>query len=137
MVVVEEEPLVGGDADPVPTPHLTLKLAGGPAGVSEDEERAPGALAPAHRLQDLGVRRERDAVLDDARRSACVVLGVQDEHARWLHRSAVVHPDATAHALAVHAEPREEIRERDLANGDRKSTRLNSSHLVISYAVFC
>src|SRR5256885_16205071 len=25
----------------------------------------------------------------------------------------------------------------DLAHGDRKSTRLNSSHLVISYAVFC
>src|SRR5256885_12109421 len=25
----------------------------------------------------------------------------------------------------------------DLAQGDRKSTRLNSSHLVISYAVFC
>src|SRR2546426_4688881 len=24
-----------------------------------------------------------------------------------------------------------------LADGDRKSTRLNSSHLVISYAVFC
>src|SRR5256885_4922887 len=24
-----------------------------------------------------------------------------------------------------------------LSNGDRKSTRLNSSHLVISYAVFC
>src|SRR2546426_1391521 len=26
---------------------------------------------------------------------------------------------------------------RSLAIGDRKSTRLNSSHLVISYAVFC
>src|SRR5688500_19523560 len=25
----------------------------------------------------------------------------------------------------------------ELASGDRKSTRLNSSHLVISYAVFC
>src|SRR2546426_4554797 len=25
----------------------------------------------------------------------------------------------------------------DLVRGDRKSTRLNSSHLVISYAVFC
>src|SRR2546426_2496574 len=25
----------------------------------------------------------------------------------------------------------------NLARGDRKSTRLNSSHLVISYAVFC
>src|SRR5256885_13249432 len=27
--------------------------------------------------------------------------------------------------------------EREPAGGDRKSTRLNSSHLVISYAVFC
>src|SRR2546426_7813503 len=26
---------------------------------------------------------------------------------------------------------------RDVNTGDRKSTRLNSSHLVISYAVFC
>src|SRR2546426_7431117 len=25
----------------------------------------------------------------------------------------------------------------NIAHGDRKSTRLNSSHLVISYAVFC
>src|SRR5256885_13118990 len=25
----------------------------------------------------------------------------------------------------------------DVSSGDRKSTRLNSSHLVISYAVFC
>src|SRR5256885_5833656 len=29
------------------------------------------------------------------------------------------------------------IREGNGRNGDRKSTRLNSSHLVISYAVFC
>src|SRR5256885_12265969 len=28
-------------------------------------------------------------------------------------------------------------REAELPRGDRKSTRLNSSHLVISYAVFC
>src|SRR2546426_6004833 len=28
-------------------------------------------------------------------------------------------------------------REQQLVAGDRKSTRLNSSHLVISYAVFC
>src|SRR2546426_7889382 len=36
----------------------------------------------------------------------------------------------------------EEVRARDglvvaVAHADRKSTRLNSSHLVISYAVFC
>src|SRR5256885_6637825 len=32
-----------------------------------------------------------------------------------------------------------EVREPDMhdPSGDRKSTRLNSSHLVISYAVFC
>src|SRR5688500_19255122 len=37
--------------------------------------------------------------------------------------------------LCVHSLSREI--ERDHAKGDRKSTRLNSSHLVISYAVFC
>src|SRR5256885_12120228 len=36
-----------------------------------------------------------------------------------------------AHALDQHSESRR------CAKGDRKSTRLNSSHLVISYAVFC
>src|SRR5256885_5304654 len=30
-----------------------------------------------------------------------------------------------------------QLAERDSHPGDRKSTRLNSSHLVISYAVFC
>src|SRR5205807_10219403 len=29
------------------------------------------------------------------------------------------------------------LRQRSLIKADRKSTRLNSSHLVISYAVFC
>src|SRR2546426_9133568 len=45
---------------------------------------------------------------------------------------------------AARAEPREldpalcaRIRASILLAGDRKSTRLNSSHLVISYAVFC
>src|SRR5256885_8316098 len=37
------------------------------------------------------------------------------------------------HALAIHAQVGGEI----LRLRDRKSTRLNSSHLVISYAVFC
>src|SRR2546426_8478348 len=31
----------------------------------------------------------------------------------------------------------EVLRDRERASSDRKSTRLNSSHLVISYAVFC
>src|SRR5256885_12119769 len=33
--------------------------------------------------------------------------------------------------------PDDRCSDRDGANLDRKSTRLNSSHLVISYAVFC
>src|SRR2546426_7000564 len=37
------------------------------------------------------------------------------------------------HDLAHHARPGG----RQLVGPDRKSTRLNSSHLVISYAVFC
>src|SRR5256885_8520526 len=34
-------------------------------------------------------------------------------------------------------EPSTRARGKDVNKGDRKSTRLNSSHLVISYAVFC
>src|SRR2546426_6870877 len=36
-----------------------------------------------------------------------------------------------------HLCPRDPEDAEDLSAGDRKSTRLNSSHLVISYAVFC
>src|SRR5256885_9920661 len=48
-------------------------------------------------------------------------------------RLVIAHPDEQAdedrgHVLQDHA-----LRH----DGDRKSTRLNSSHLVISYAVFC
>src|SRR2546426_2031971 len=41
------------------------------------------------------------------------------------------------HELAPTAEPPGVSLGSMLAHGDRKSTRLNSSHLVISYAVFC
>src|SRR5256885_17247580 len=50
-------------------------------------------------------------------------------------------PDgATMHDVAEElyaAAVREALAELDRGEGDRKSTRLNSSHLVISYAVFC
>src|SRR6266496_4272487 len=39
--------------------------------------------------------------------------------------------------LHVHLEELELAGERDELRGDRKSTRLNSSHVEISYAVFC
>src|SRR2546426_7687420 len=48
-----------------------------------------------------------------------------------LFRSPVAHRQGEA---ALPAAGRGDLRDRA---GDRKSTRLNSSHLVISYAVFC
>src|SRR2546426_6501737 len=46
-----------------------------------------------------------------------------------LFRSVLVGTERRAHAGLIH--------DRHHDDGDRKSTRLNSSHLVISYAVFC
>src|SRR5690606_41659861 len=45
--------------------------------------------------------------------------------------AAYVYPVGVRHAYA-HARARNQVR-----NQDRKSTRLNSSHVKISYAVFC
>src|SRR5256885_12984006 len=48
-------------------------------------------------------------------------------------------PEQGWHGLHAHGE-RQWLRDRDehdVRYQDRKSTRLNSSHLVISYAVFC
>src|SRR5256885_9590256 len=46
-------------------------------------------------------------------------------------------PILHAHQLRHHAGTRLLAHLRTRSPGDRKSTRLNSSHLVISYAVFC
>src|SRR5256885_3280344 len=48
---------------------------------------------------------------------------------RWGHEPGTPSPDLRP--------PSPPLGERDGVRGDRKSTRLNSSHLVISYAVFC
>src|SRR5256885_12845575 len=51
---------------------------------------------------------------------------------------AIAAPLVERHAAGVERKRREhELVEAVLAAEDRKSTRLNSSHLVISYAVFC
>src|SRR5256886_13402359 len=46
------------------------------------------------------------------------------------------HPRVLAGELGVHLAPGE-VRHPQVADEDRKSTRLNSSHSQISYAVFC
>src|SRR5256885_15918488 len=83
--------------------------------------------------------------------AAAAPLGAQagrEPHYRWTQKTdtalADVAPQPTSVAviLATWAPPRLGPRDRcaprsDHELEDRKSTRLNSSHLVISYAVFC
>src|SRR5260221_6378762 len=46
-------------------------------------------------------------------------------------------PPSQSHARLKLDESHHQPDEREVARQDRKSTRLNSSHTVISYAVFC
>src|SRR5256885_5318049 len=74
----------------------------------------------------------------ELRRHVVLQPGVEDEQdlvARLDDRVGLGHEAA---AVAQHGDDQRalgEVHLRDLL--DRKSTRLNSSHLVISYAVFC
>src|SRR5438045_6966697 len=56
-----------------------------------------------------------------------------------LHDALPICPDPPAHLRAPRLARRRRTRDRGPARSalDRKSTRLNSSHLGISYAVFC
>src|SRR3989454_12711734 len=84
-----------------------------------------------HRLP--GVRRLRPS-----RERDLVALGVHALHVG--HVVAVLHRLVCARGIArAHGRPSEETPARAdrRPDADRKSTRLNSSHLVISYAVFC
>src|SRR5437588_3293839 len=54
-----------------------------------------------------------------------------------LFRSQNPAEEAGVEVVALAGLVGEDVLEPDAAAGDRKSTRLNSSHTVISYAVFC
>src|SRR5947209_9845960 len=75
--------------------------------VEHERPRAPGAAEPRSEIRAVALEREPPA--DIARGLALVVAA---------HAVRPAHPEL-------------------LAGEDRKSTRLNSSHANISYAVFC
>src|SRR5256885_8644385 len=67
-----------------------------------------------------------------------------DRHRPARHADPPRHPGRGQHRRAPHPSPEHATGQRQCASAslrstdrDRKSTRLNSSHLVISYAVFC
>src|SRR5690349_23918452 len=71
-------------------------------------------------------------------RSRHVPVGVGDDHAEALVVLDLLHPD---HAVRVERLDDRQVGVEDRVDEDdeqdRKSTRLNSSHVEISYAVFC
>src|SRR5256885_2903503 len=97
---------------------------------------APPEISPFPLHAALPIyRRGRDRGPDAAvarRPGACVRQPPRPVHRRARHAARVA-------AVARPTPWRRHIRARAAAPGrrDRKSTRLNSSHLVISYAVFC
>src|SRR2546426_2991523 len=67
---------------------------------------------------------------NDTATTEIYTLSLHDALPIWPTRCARTPPDDTLPAGNPDDSPRR-------TEGDRKSTRLNSSHLVISYAVFC
>src|SRR5439155_19031920 len=66
--------------------------------------------------------------------SGCARLGVDPHRGSVGHRAVWSRPSRPGLAIAPLCTP---ARIRALGHPDRKSTRLNSSHVAISYAVFC
>src|SRR5256885_12099954 len=64
---------------------------------------------------------------------SCVVLAETTDHTNWQLIGEVAKHMTGAEGKSL----KEAYKEIEDQEEDRKSTRLNSSHLVISYAVFC
>src|SRR5205814_5683285 len=84
---------------------------------------------------DRALRRELEAVFSDLDVTACETSEQTLAIVRRTEPDAVLFDLGAAGEPAVAAQSLELLRQ--ILNIDRKSTRLNSSHLGISYAVFC
>src|SRR2546426_1059019 len=125
--------------------------AGRRAAGSAARPRTARAQGTVQRVDGLA-RASGAAVHDRAQIERLVVIRVRGEHggqlARGSRKVAAVERDLGQRDArlgrargGLQRRARAALRDRDIADdggdGDRKSTRLNSSHLVISYAVFC
>src|SRR5438552_4980010 len=86
------------------------------------------AYAPGQHGQSTGRRRKASEYAKQLREKQKVkrIYGLSERQFRNIFERALKEPGVTGEALLVALESR-----------DRKSTRLNSSHQIISYAVFC
>src|SRR6266446_3862316 len=93
-------------------------------------------------IKDPGCGGQRDylwrgSIHDRDGRGAGSVVPRPVSHGDGDQVSAEINPGAGGGILRLHQRRSRSIIVRGNEVGDRKSTRLNSSHLVISYAVFC
>src|SRR5688500_19336051 len=88
---------------------------------------------------DQGAARNEHVAIDDRPADTGVAADAYTGHEDGLiDVTKTVDPHVRAEHAALHAAPGNDAAARDdRIERDRKSTRLNSSHLVISYAVFC
>src|SRR2546422_6673949 len=94
--------------------------------------RVGGKVIPKSNLQWISTPRARAEAKDIPReRGKSIDINKVKEVVRAIRR-VMIQAKATAKAVAA-----ARIMERAMARADRKSTRLNSSHGYISYAVFC
>src|SRR2546426_11819092 len=98
-------------------------VAEGPGGGDGERERQGGARRHPRLAEQRGGRHAARPAHGDAAAELWLVL--RDRQG------------GDEEVLGLHARPLERPVEHLALAGDRKSTRLNSSHLVISYAVFC
>src|SRR2546429_7096446 len=94
----------------------------------------PRQLLGQHFLADLDWREQIARAIRVSRHST-VPLPADDQHC-WIEIGAG-HGEMTRHLLASGSPVTAIELDPSLACSDRKSTRLNSSHGYISYAVFC
>src|SRR2546426_2056466 len=92
-------------------------------------------LPPALRAQRADARRNRKRVIEAARR--CMARKGLDAQIEEIARAAGVGVGTVYRHFPTKDDLVEALAMARFDRLDRKSTRLNSSHLVISYAVFC
>src|SRR5205814_8189572 len=95
-------------------------------------------LSPPHRdLHSFPTRRSSDLIREEMVMSLTSYIGTERnilaETPQHCHTLKLEHPILTNRDL----EKLRRVSQGDFLATDRKSTRLNSSHLGISYAVFC
>src|SRR5688500_6737216 len=128
-------------AVPSPRPEAKLKTPASAALADPAASAAfPDLLAPVIESADVGF----DVMPDGSKAPP-----LPDTAPQTVRFGAILFTYQGAQFAAENARPKEQARQRALAVveeakkdfaaavADRKSTRLNSSHLVISYAVFC